>query len=218
MSRFFAYDPNQAYLLPPNVKDVLGNEHLSFRLHAMVEQLEVSRFEAAYAAEGRMAYPPRMMLKVWLYAFCLGVHSTRMPSANLALIASSHSSSSRQEFRNSLLRPPPSGAGFWSSACGRMRKSAHGRLPGLPRPPQVVLRLHIHPQLRGGAQGGRQPDGHGGGDSRLAVEHARERHTRDPQMGRCRGHGQVSQIFAENSPGWGGLCMRINGSWLLYRP
>jgi hypothetical protein len=40
MSRFFAYDPDQAYLLPPNVKDVLGNEHLCFRLHQMVEQLE----------------------------------------------------------------------------------------------------------------------------------------------------------------------------------
>jgi transposase len=77
MSRFFAYDPDQAYLLPPNVKDVLGNEHLCFRLHQMVEQLEVSRFEEGYAAEGRIAYPPRMMLKVWLYAFCLGVNSTR---------------------------------------------------------------------------------------------------------------------------------------------
>jgi transposase len=77
MPRFFEYDPNQAYLLPPNVKDVLGAEHLCFRLHAMVEQLDVGRFEEAYAAEGRMAYPPGMMLKVWLYAFCLGVNSTR---------------------------------------------------------------------------------------------------------------------------------------------
>ena len=77
MSRFFAYDPDQAYLLPPNVKDVLGNEHLCFRLHQMVEQLEVSRFEEGYGAEGRRAYPPRMMLKVWLYAFSLGVNSTR---------------------------------------------------------------------------------------------------------------------------------------------
>ena len=77
MSRFFVYDPDQAYLLPPNVKDVLGSEHLCFRLHAMIEQLDVSQFEQAYAAEGRMAYPPRMMLKVWLYAFCLGVSSTR---------------------------------------------------------------------------------------------------------------------------------------------
>jgi len=77
LSRFFPYDPNQAYLLPPNVKDVLGPEHLCFRLHAMVEAFDVSRFEEAYASEGRMAYPPRMMLKVWLYAFCLGVNSTR---------------------------------------------------------------------------------------------------------------------------------------------
>ena len=77
MSRFFAYDPNQAYLLPPNVKDVLGSEHLCFRLHALVERFDVSRFEEAYATEGRLAYPPRMMLKVWLYAFCLGVNSTR---------------------------------------------------------------------------------------------------------------------------------------------
>jgi transposase len=59
------------------VKDVLGSEHLCFRVDAMVEQLDVGRFEEAYAAEGRMAYPPRMMLKVWLYAFCLGVNSTR---------------------------------------------------------------------------------------------------------------------------------------------
>lgn len=77
MSRFFPYDPNQAYLLPPSVRDVLGAEHLCFRLHTLLEQLDVQRFEEAYAAEGRMAYPPRMMLKVWLYAFCLGITSTR---------------------------------------------------------------------------------------------------------------------------------------------
>ena len=77
MSRFFAYDPNQAYLLPPNVKDVLGGEHSCFRLHAMVEQFDLSQFEQAYGAEGRLAYPPSMMLTVWLYAFCLGVNSTR---------------------------------------------------------------------------------------------------------------------------------------------
>lgn len=77
LSRFFAYDPNQAYLLPPNVKDVLGGEHLCFRLQAMVEQFDLSQFEQAYGAEGRLAYPSSMMLKVWLYAFCLGVNSTR---------------------------------------------------------------------------------------------------------------------------------------------
>lgn len=77
MSRFFDYDPDQAYLLPPNVKDVLGGDHLCFWLHRAVEQFQVEQFEQAYAVEGRLAYPPRMMLKVWLYAFCLRVSSTR---------------------------------------------------------------------------------------------------------------------------------------------
>lgn len=77
MSRFLDYDPNQAYLLPPNVKDVLGAEHLCFFVHRAVEQLDLERFEQAYGAEGRLAYPPAMMLKVWLYAFALRVTSTR---------------------------------------------------------------------------------------------------------------------------------------------
>jgi transposase len=77
MSRFFAYEPDQASLLPPSVKDVLGAEHLCFWIHRAVEQFDLRQFEAAYAAEGRLAYPPAMMLKVWLYAFCLRVTSTR---------------------------------------------------------------------------------------------------------------------------------------------
>jgi transposase len=77
MSRFFDYDPNQAYLLPPNVKDVLGSEHLCFFVHRAVEGCDLQRFEQAYGEEGRLAYPPAMMLKVWLYAFCLRVTSTR---------------------------------------------------------------------------------------------------------------------------------------------
>lgn len=77
MSRFFAYHPDQAALLPASVKDVLSADHLCFRLHVLIEQLDLTRFEEAYAAEGRLAYPPSMMLKVWLYAFCLGITSTR---------------------------------------------------------------------------------------------------------------------------------------------
>ena len=77
MSRFFAYAPDQVYLLPPNLADVLGSEHLCFFVHRAVEQCDLRQFEQAYAIEGRLAYPPSMMLKVWLYAFALGVNSTR---------------------------------------------------------------------------------------------------------------------------------------------
>jgi transposase len=77
MSLFHGYEPDQAMLLPPNVRDVLGADHLCFHVHRVIEALAMGEFERAYASEGRLAYPPRMMLKVWLYAFCIGVASTR---------------------------------------------------------------------------------------------------------------------------------------------
>ena len=77
MSRFFAYAPDQVYLLPPNLSEVLGSEHLCFFVHRAVEQFDLQQFEQAYGSEGRLAYPPAMMLKAWLYAFALGVSSTR---------------------------------------------------------------------------------------------------------------------------------------------
>jgi hypothetical protein len=59
MSRFHGYAPDQAYLLPPNVKDVLGEKHLCFHLHGVVEKLDTAEFDEAYGAEGRLAYPPK---------------------------------------------------------------------------------------------------------------------------------------------------------------
>src|SRR5437773_5891761 len=55
MSRFFDYDPNQAYLVPPNVKDVLSNGHLCFFVHRAVEQFDLREFEAGYGSEGGLA-------------------------------------------------------------------------------------------------------------------------------------------------------------------
>jgi transposase len=75
--RFLPYSPDQAYLLPPSVKDILGEEHLCFFLHGVVERLELSGFEREYVEEGPPAYAPALMVKVWLYAYALGVTSSR---------------------------------------------------------------------------------------------------------------------------------------------
>lgn len=73
MSRFKPYSPDQAYLLPPNVKDVLEEGHLCFFVQKMVGRLELSQFEQAYGAEGGELYAPAMMLSVWLYAYGTGL-------------------------------------------------------------------------------------------------------------------------------------------------
>lgn len=77
MGRFIEYAPEQAWLLPPRISDELGEGHLACFLHEAVERLDLSRFEAAYSDEGRPAYPPELLLKVWLYAYALGVTSSR---------------------------------------------------------------------------------------------------------------------------------------------
>src|ERR1700687_1024750 len=77
MSRFLPYSPDQAYLLPPSVKDELGEDHLSIFLHRVVERLDLREFEGAYSEEGGALYAPELMLKVWLYAYALGITSAR---------------------------------------------------------------------------------------------------------------------------------------------
>jgi transposase len=77
MSRFKLYSPDQAYLLPPSVRDELGSGHLCFFIRGVIERLEMSVFEQSYSAEGGELYAPQLMLAVWLYAYALGITSAR---------------------------------------------------------------------------------------------------------------------------------------------
>jgi transposase/IS5 family transposase len=77
MGNFYEYSAEQGYLLPPNVRDVLGEEHLCFLIHRAVERLDLSKFEQNYSEEGHPAYHPALLLKVWLYAYALGMTSSR---------------------------------------------------------------------------------------------------------------------------------------------
>jgi transposase len=51
---------------------VLGEEHLCFFIHGVVERLKLEEFEQGYSEEGHPAYHPALQLKVWLYAYALG--------------------------------------------------------------------------------------------------------------------------------------------------
>ena len=77
MSRFKVYSPEQAYLLPPSVRDELGEKHLCFFVRGVIERLDMSVFEQSYSLEGGELYAPQLMLGVWLYAYALGITSAR---------------------------------------------------------------------------------------------------------------------------------------------
>jgi transposase len=77
MAKFLDYNPEQAYLLPPSVKDVLGPDHLCFLIRRIVTKLNLEVFRSEYGEEGGPAYAPEMLVSVWLYAYALGMTSSR---------------------------------------------------------------------------------------------------------------------------------------------
>ncbi len=83
MSRFRVYSPDQAYLLPPSVRDELGEKHLCFFVREVIGHLDMSVFEQSYSPEGGELYAPELMLGVWLYAYALGVTSARQVERRL---------------------------------------------------------------------------------------------------------------------------------------
>jgi transposase len=77
MANFLEYNPEQGYLLPPTVREVLGDGQLCFFGHGAVEKLDLQELEASYSDEGHPAYHPALLLKVWLHAYALGMTSSR---------------------------------------------------------------------------------------------------------------------------------------------
>jgi len=75
--KYLAYNPEQAYLLPPSVREVLGENHLCFFVHRAVDRLDLKQFEQQDSPDGRPGYHPALMLKVWLYAYALGITAAR---------------------------------------------------------------------------------------------------------------------------------------------
>ena len=79
MKKFRHYDPNQVNLLPENPRMWLSEDHIVFFLDDVVDRLDLSAITQPYEAEerGYPPYHPLMMVKVLLYAYCIGVFSSR---------------------------------------------------------------------------------------------------------------------------------------------
>lgn len=69
----------QMYLMPVSLQEWLPEGHLAWFIMDAVEAIDLSRFYLKYRADGwgRAAYNPQMMVSLLLYAYCLGVRSSR---------------------------------------------------------------------------------------------------------------------------------------------
>jgi transposase len=70
---------DQGFLLPPDMREWLDPGHLAFFILDAVDQFDLSRFEAKYRRDGRggVAYAPKVMVRLLLFAYCEGVRSSR---------------------------------------------------------------------------------------------------------------------------------------------
>src|SRR3954454_5211143 len=76
---FLACDREQSFLLPPDVREWLPENHLAWFVIDAVGVIDTSRFYAAYREDGhgRAAYEPSMMLALLLYCWSRSVRSSR---------------------------------------------------------------------------------------------------------------------------------------------
>ena len=70
---------DQSYLMPPSMRDWLSEGHLAWFIVDAVGQMDLREFYAVYRSDGwgAAAYDPGMMVAILLYAYCLGLRSSR---------------------------------------------------------------------------------------------------------------------------------------------
>ncbi|MDE0451726.1 MAG: IS1182 family transposase [Gammaproteobacteria bacterium] len=76
---FRPYQPDQALLLAPSLREWLPEGHLADHVSDLVDGLDLSAFYAPYEGDGRRKspYEPAMMVKVLIYGYATGVFSSR---------------------------------------------------------------------------------------------------------------------------------------------
>ncbi len=79
-ANFRRYDPHQNLLLPPNLDEWLPEGHLARFIGEIVDdKIDLTPFTEGYdnASGGRLAFHPALLLKLWLYGYCVGTPTSR---------------------------------------------------------------------------------------------------------------------------------------------
>src|SRR3990172_7505859 len=73
------YQPEQGLWLPPDLRDWLSENHPAYFVSDLVDQLDLAAIYAVYAKDprGQPPYDPRLMTKLLVYGYCVGVFSAR---------------------------------------------------------------------------------------------------------------------------------------------
>ena len=78
-THFRPYTPDQMFLLPPNIREWLPEDDPIYFILDVVDQLDLSEIYNSYNGSkgGQPPYNPRMMTSLLIYAYCVGIFSSR---------------------------------------------------------------------------------------------------------------------------------------------
>ena len=77
MANFVVTDQNQAYLMPQDIRDWIGEDDIAHFILEAVERVSMTRFHVNKRGGGSAQYHPRMMLALLIYCYVNGFFSSR---------------------------------------------------------------------------------------------------------------------------------------------
>jgi len=77
MAKFKEYHQNQIMLMPPSLEEKVPDGHLARYISILVDELDIDEIEKGYSELGCRAYHPRMLIKLLLYGYSIGIRSSR---------------------------------------------------------------------------------------------------------------------------------------------
>jgi transposase len=106
---FHPYEPDQGLLFPPSPREWLPDGHLAHFVSDTIDALDLAPFLEKYAeredGRGQLAYHPALMLKVLVYAYCVGLFSSRkIAAATLEHVALRYLSAGLQPSHRTIAR------------------------------------------------------------------------------------------------------------------
>src|SRR3989344_6782408 len=70
-------NPEQIFLLPTNLRDILPKDHICYLIENIVGQLDYAKFDKKVEGPGNPTYHPRIPLKIIINGICERITSTR---------------------------------------------------------------------------------------------------------------------------------------------
>jgi transposase len=80
---FKKYSPNQAFLIPPSLDELIDVNHPVRIVNDVVDKIDIRLLERQYKGGGTSSYHPKMMLKIIVYSYLTNIYSSRKMEAAL---------------------------------------------------------------------------------------------------------------------------------------